>query len=116
MSTAPANSVGDAWADARRLEGWAGEARVNLVRVAAILAFYAHHLLNVYVFRDDPTVVGPFHVATTTLTVAWAISNTLFFAERYQMCHGSPCGWGPISRGKQKIKDSRAPLTSFSAP
>ncbi|HMF19131.1 MAG TPA: hypothetical protein VKE98_18115 [Gemmataceae bacterium] len=80
MSTVPANSVGDAWADARRLEEWAGEARVNLVRVAAILAFYAHHLLNVYVFRDDPTVVGPFHVATTTLTVAWAI---LAFAVYY---------------------------------
>jgi hypothetical protein len=84
MSIAPANSVGDAWADARRLEEWAGEARVNLVRVAAVLAFYAHHLLNVYVFRDDPTIVGPFHAAATALTVAWAI---VAFAVYYLLSH-----------------------------
>jgi hypothetical protein len=80
MSIASANPAGAPWADARRLEGWAGEVRVNLVRVAAILAFYAYHLLNVYVFRDDPTLVGPFHVATTALTVAWSI---LAFAVYY---------------------------------
>ena len=30
------------WADARRLESWAGEARVNLIRAAALLVFYGH--------------------------------------------------------------------------
>jgi hypothetical protein len=73
MSTASANAGGDAWVKARRLEEWAGEARVNLIRVAAILVFYAHHLLNVYIFRDDPTVAGSFHVAVSALTLSWAI-------------------------------------------
>lgn len=73
MSIASANPAGDAWADTRRLEEWAGEARVNLIRVLAILVFYANHLLNVYVFRDDPTASGSYHVAVTALTVSWAI-------------------------------------------
>jgi hypothetical protein len=73
MSIASVNPVGDAWAELRRLEAWAGEARVNLIRVAAILVFYAQHVLNVYVFRDDPSVAGSFHLATTALTVSWAI-------------------------------------------
>jgi hypothetical protein len=61
------------WEDARRLEEWAGEVRVNLIRVAAILAFYGHHLLNVYVVRDDPTVAGRFHEAMTALAISWTI-------------------------------------------
>jgi hypothetical protein len=73
MAIAPSNSTGDTWADARRLEAWAGEARVNLLRVAALLVFYGYHLLNVYVFRADPTVAGRFHVAATALVVSWAI-------------------------------------------
>lgn len=73
MSADLGKPAGKAWADARRIEAWAGEVRVNLIRVAAILAFYGHHLLNVYIFRDDPTVGGRFHVAMTTLTVSWSI-------------------------------------------
>src|SRR4051812_33964521 len=46
----------DRWDDARRLEAWAGEVRVNLVRVAALVAFYGYHLLNVYALSDDPAL------------------------------------------------------------
>jgi hypothetical protein len=60
------------WNDARRIEAWAGEVRVNLIRLVAILGFYGHHLVNVYFFRDDPSVVGPFHTAVTALMIAWA--------------------------------------------
>jgi hypothetical protein len=57
---------------ARRIEAWAGETRVNLIRLAAIVAFYGHHLVNVYILRDDPTVAGSYHLAVTALTLAWA--------------------------------------------
>jgi hypothetical protein len=59
------------WAGARRIEEWAGETRVNLFRLAAVLVFYAHHLYNVY-FGDDPSVAGPFHLAVTALVLAWS--------------------------------------------
>src|SRR3954462_6611865 len=62
-----------AWSDARRLEAWAGETRVNLVRAGAIAAFFTYHLLNVYAFRDDPDAAGRFHLAATSLTVSWSI-------------------------------------------
>jgi hypothetical protein len=63
---------GDRWADARRLEAWAGEVRVNLIRVAALAAFYGYHLLNVYVLSDDPFLRGPYHTAVTGIVLAWA--------------------------------------------
>jgi hypothetical protein len=60
------------WDDARRIESWAGEVRVNLIRLAAIVAFYGHHLVNVYLFRDDPYIAGPFHASVTALVLAWS--------------------------------------------
>lgn len=62
----------DSWADARRIEAWAGEVRVNLFRLAALIAFYGHHLLTVYVFSDGPAASGPFNSAVTALVMAWA--------------------------------------------
>jgi hypothetical protein len=62
----------DPWADARRLESWAGEVRVNLIRAAALVAFYVHHLVNVYLIQDDPSLRGAFHAAVTTVVLAWA--------------------------------------------
>lgn len=61
------------WDDARRLEAWAGEVRVNLIRVAALIVFYGHHLLNVYVIADDPALKGPYHAAVTAVVMAWAV-------------------------------------------
>jgi hypothetical protein len=60
------------WADARRLEAWAGEVRVNLIRAAALLVFYGHHLLVVYVYggdRSDEAVV--YHAKVTVIALAW---------------------------------------------
>jgi hypothetical protein len=86
MSTAPANQnssstalSSDAWVDARRLEGWAGEARVNLIRVAALLVFYGHHLLNVYVFQDDPSLRGRFHFSVSALALSWSVMAFVVF-------------------------------------
>jgi hypothetical protein len=70
----------DRWADARRLEAWAGETRVNLIRAAALVVFYGHHLLHVYVLRDDPEAAGRFHAAATAVVVAWAAAAGLLYA------------------------------------
>ena len=61
------------WEDARRLEEWAGEARVNLLRAAAVIAFYGQHLLNLYAFHDDLGFAeaaprAAFHLAVTAVT------------------------------------------------
>lgn len=62
------------WNAAQRLEGLAGEARVNLIRLAAILAFYGHHLVNVFVIRDNPSLQGAYHTVVTSLVLAWALT------------------------------------------
>lgn len=60
------------WADARRLEAWAGEVRVNLLRAAALIIFYGHHLLNVYVYgRDAAPGFAVYHVEATAIVLAW---------------------------------------------
>jgi hypothetical protein len=62
---------GDPWTEARRIEAWAGEVRVNLIRLAALLIFYGHHLVNVYVIQDEPAIQGVYHATVTLLFVAW---------------------------------------------
>jgi hypothetical protein len=69
----------DAWADARRIESWAGEVRVNLIRLAAIVVFYGQHLVNVYLFRDDPTIGGAYHASVTALVLAWSVLVLLLY-------------------------------------
>ncbi len=61
------------WEDARRLEAWAGEVRVNLIRTVALVLFYGNHLLNVYVYGEDPAARGSFHAVVTAVVLAWAI-------------------------------------------
>jgi len=64
------------WEDARRLEGWAGEVRVNLIRAVALVAFYAHHLVNVYLRPHEPDeasfLQGKFTILVTAVVLAWA--------------------------------------------
>ena len=55
-----------------RTEGWAGEVRVNLLRLAALVAFYGYHLLNVAV-SADATVGGAYHLSVTALAMVWAV-------------------------------------------
>jgi hypothetical protein len=64
---------------ARRVEGWAGEVRLNLVRLAALTAFYAYHLMNVLLSRDDPVLTGAYHVAATALVMVWAIGVVVLY-------------------------------------
>ena len=68
------------WEDASRLEAWAGEVRVNLIRSLALVVFYANHLLNVYVWRD-PNVDGAFHAAVTAVVDSAAQADTEYLLE-----------------------------------
>src|SRR5205823_1952374 len=63
----------DPWPAARRIEEWAGEIRVNRIRLIAIAVFYARHLVDVYM-RHDPVQSGRYHLAVTAIVVAWAIA------------------------------------------
>jgi hypothetical protein len=67
-------AVDPAWHAAQRLEGLAGEVRVNLIRLAALVAFYGHHLVNVFVLGDNPALRGDYHVVVTSLVLAWALT------------------------------------------
>ena len=63
-----------AWSDARRIESWAGEIRVNMIRLAAIVIFYARHLVELYVSPHDSPVRGVYHARVTVIVLAWAMA------------------------------------------
>ena len=67
-------AIDPAWRAAQRLEGLAGEARVNLIRLVALVAFYGHHLVNVFLIGDDPSLKGDYHVVVTSLVLAWSLA------------------------------------------
>jgi hypothetical protein len=74
----------DTWTAPLRLESWAGEVRVNLIRSIALSAFYGYHLLNVYVLNpDDGALRGDFHLLVTFITAAWAAAA--FLLHRFLM-------------------------------
>src|SRR5262249_33463678 len=73
-SGADAMSSRTRWEDAQRIEGWAGEIRVNLIRLAALLISHGHPLVNVFLIQDDPSVRGDYHAAVTALVLAWAVA------------------------------------------
>ncbi len=58
------------WKAAQRAEEWAGELRVNLIRLVAIAAFYGHHLFNYYV-RGLPDLTSQYHLTVTGIAAAW---------------------------------------------
>jgi hypothetical protein len=62
------------WEVDRRVETWAGEVRVNLIRLVVIIAFYGHHLVNAYFFRDDAGLTSEYNTAVTALVLAWSCS------------------------------------------
>jgi hypothetical protein len=77
----------DPWTDAQRLESWAGEVRVNLIRLAALLGFYGYHLVNVYLV-GDASAAGDFHKAVTALVLAWSAGALMvYFALKRRWLH-----------------------------
>lgn len=58
------------WTAAQRMEAWAGELRVNVLRVAGIVAFYGHHLFNQLVLKQE--FPPRYTLAVTAVAVVWA--------------------------------------------
>jgi len=74
----------DSWA-AERIESWAGEVRVNLIRLVAILGFFGYHLINYYAVKDA-SVASAYHTAVTVLVLAWSSAVILLhiaLTQRY---------------------------------
>ena len=70
------------WDAIERMEGWAGEGRVNAIRLTAILALYAQHLANFYWFQTGE-INNAFHVRVTMLVLSWfAVVAAVYFVLR----------------------------------
>jgi peptidoglycan/LPS O-acetylase OafA/YrhL len=62
---------GEDWFDVRRVEAWAGELRVNLIRLTAIALFYGRHLVEYWLADADAKVRGVYHARVTFVCAAW---------------------------------------------
>ena len=69
MNDSQSNTV---WHDVSRVESWAGEVRVNLVRLIAIVLFYGRHLVAMFTAGDNSPERGRYHLLVTAITLAWA--------------------------------------------
>jgi hypothetical protein len=58
-------------ADVTRIEAWAGETRVNLVRLAAVALFYGRHLLDFYLNRPQTPEGLSYHTRVTWIVATW---------------------------------------------
>jgi len=63
--------IPDPWNLSRRLEAWAGEIRVNVIRIIAIAIFYGRHLVELWLNRAGPAG-GLYHLRVTVVIIAWA--------------------------------------------
>lgn len=67
-------------------ERWAGEVRVNLVRLIALLGFYAYHLFDVYLNRDNTAYTPEYRASVAAVAFAWAgvvvIAHALLRSDR----------------------------------
>jgi hypothetical protein len=72
METIQRPDEGASWEAARRIESWAGEIRVNRLRLAAIIVFYVRHLIDIYVNPANRTFSGRYHLWVTLIVLAWA--------------------------------------------
>jgi hypothetical protein len=59
------------WEAARRIESFAGEIRVNRLRLAAIIIFYARHLIDIYLNPLNRQFSGRYHLWVTFIVLAW---------------------------------------------
>src|SRR5881394_1785663 len=60
------------WEAARRIESWAGEIRVNRLRLAAIIVFYVRHMIDMFVNPQNRQISGRYNLLVTLIVLAWA--------------------------------------------
>jgi nitrate/nitrite transporter NarK len=69
----------EAWPGAQRVEAWAGELRVNRIRLVALIVFYVRHLVDMYMLHAgppgahsaDPGVTARYHLGVTIIIILW---------------------------------------------
>jgi hypothetical protein len=59
------------WDDVQRVEGFAGEMRMNLVRLIAIAVFYTRHLVEALSAGVNDPVRGVYHTRITWVCLLW---------------------------------------------
>ena len=83
------NSATEQWNAIERIERWAGEGRVNAIRLVGILTLYGQHLANFYWFRQGD-MDDAFHVRVTILVLSWSVVvAVVYFVLRRGWAHPS---------------------------
>lgn len=80
------NTQSQDWDQSLRPEAWAGEIRVNLIRLAAIVLFYGRHLIEWFLAAPDAPIRGRYHLAVTGLVLLWTVLALLlhgWLSRRY---------------------------------
>jgi hypothetical protein len=73
------------WDARQRIESLAGEARVNVIRLAAVFAFYLRHTIAMLASPAGPEA-GRYHLGATCVAAAWfaaVVAIHLCIARRY---------------------------------
>jgi hypothetical protein len=110
------NNPSAAFENVRRVEAWASEVRVNLIRLAALLVFYSHHLINIYLYRDDPSLTPDYVRGVTAIVVAWACLVVLMhvaLSRRWLpawLPYAAACGDVGLVTALLTVGDVRSPL------
>ncbi|MEZ6135129.1 MAG: hypothetical protein R3C53_09490 [Pirellulaceae bacterium] len=66
------------WEELCGREAAVGEGRLNLIRLFAILPFYAYHLINFY-WIDPGSIELAFHIQVSALVLAWSCEVVLLY-------------------------------------
>lgn len=80
------NTRSQEWDTTLRPEAWAGEIRVNLIRLAAIVLFYGRHLVEWFLSAPDAPIRGRYHLAVTGVVLLWTVLALLlhgWLARKY---------------------------------
>lgn len=90
-AAAPRRVEADPWIGSRRIEAWAGESRLNMVRGAALVLFYLNHLVHLYYYQDR-AAGGRYHELITAMVLC-GVGVCLLVTRLLQ--HGFYPGWFP---------------------
>jgi hypothetical protein len=75
LQSSPQPAPSQRWEDLSRADAWAGEIRVNLIRLMGILLFYARHLVEYLVSPADAPMRGAYHAQVTVICLIWAAAG-----------------------------------------
>jgi hypothetical protein len=68
------------WNERTLPEAWAGELRVNLLRLLAIVLFYGRHLIELMTSEASSPIRGKYHLTVTALAIAWSFEAVVLHA------------------------------------